>query len=180
MSWGREANRMATTGHRIASLSCPTDLPTALPGGITRHNYGVNFGTTGLISAGLRYNPAENLSGVTWRGAPFQQGIARSLDWISDGSSSTLLAGEFIAGQRGDARGITWYGQTAGFWTFLRPNDSAPDRGHWSLPNSAADPAPPTLRSPVRSRRPRSPPAAGTWAASPWGCATAACSSSAI
>jgi prepilin-type N-terminal cleavage/methylation domain-containing protein/prepilin-type processing-associated H-X9-DG protein len=139
-------NLQATTGRRIATLTCPSDTPTPHTVGYTRHNYAVNFGNTGIdgnTGGGLNYVAQASRSGVTFGGAPFNQGKPRKIDWIRDGTSTTLMAAELIMGQRNDVRGLTWYGTTAGFFTFLRPNDSMPDQFWWTMPNANCDPAPP-------------------------------------
>ena len=135
MRFDHATNVAATTGAFIPSLRCPSDTTSARSTGETRHNYGVNCGTTGLGGLNKSYSsgyaPVETLSGVALNGTPFEQGTGRTLTWIIDGASSTLLAGELVAGQRNDLRGLTWYGTTMGFWTYLRPNDSAPDQLWW-------------------------------------------------
>jgi prepilin-type processing-associated H-X9-DG protein len=140
-------NLQATTGQRISTLTCPSDTATPHAAGYTRHNYAVNFGNTGIdgtIALGQTYVAQASRSGVTFGGAPFTQGKPRKIDWIRDGTSTTLMVAELIMGQRNDIRGLTWYGTTAGFFTFLRPNDTLPDQLWWSMPNcDAAQPNPP-------------------------------------
>jgi prepilin-type N-terminal cleavage/methylation domain-containing protein/prepilin-type processing-associated H-X9-DG protein len=147
MRFASPENLQATTGLRIPALTCPSDTVSSAQAGYTRHNYAACFGNTGFNSAtnsGIDYYPQQNWAGVVFGGAVFEQGKTRSAAWIRDGASSTLLAAEVIMGQRNDARGLTWYGTTAGFFTFLRPNDSMPDEVWWSpSPNTACDPAPP-------------------------------------
>jgi prepilin-type processing-associated H-X9-DG protein len=46
---------------------------------------------------------------------------------ITDGTSNTLMVGEIVQGQGLDLRGFSWWGNGAGFVTFLAPNSTSPD-----------------------------------------------------
>lgn len=147
MRFASPENLLATTGQRIATLTCPADTVTSAQAGYTRHNYAMCFGNTGFNAAsngGIDYYPQLDWAGVKFGGAVFEQGKTRKIEWIRDGTSTTLLAAEVIMGQRNDARGLTWYGTTTGFFTYLRPNDSMPDEAWWApSANGVCDPAPP-------------------------------------
>jgi prepilin-type N-terminal cleavage/methylation domain-containing protein len=157
-NFASQENVAATTGKRIASLTCPSDIPSPPnPLKYTRHNYGVCFGNTGWdrgqanVDLTVHYPLIQEKSGVKFGGAVFQQSQpghgARGLSWLRDGASTTLMAAELVMGQRDDARGATWWGSYTGIFTFLRPNDSKPDE-MWFWPDDprnqgACDPSPP-------------------------------------
>jgi len=58
-----------------------------------------------------------------------QMGKQQTITSISDGTSNTLMASEIIqgTGESNDLRGLTWWGGSAGFTTYLTPNTSLPD-----------------------------------------------------
>ena len=96
---------------------------------VAKHNYAVNYGNTGLENANLGrdYKYAENLNGVIFQGAPFGNRVTFDFDDITDGLSNTLLAGEVVQGEGPDVRGLTFWGDGAGFTTYLAPNSPQPD-----------------------------------------------------
>jgi prepilin-type N-terminal cleavage/methylation domain-containing protein/prepilin-type processing-associated H-X9-DG protein len=137
------ACQSTVTCRRIATLTCPSDMPTialsrAYP--ITNHNYVVNFGNGGVYqqqttaSVGGAYFSDPYPGG--WFGAPFSDSDFSSYPslhrvynfaTITDGLSNTLMASETIQGQNGDLRGLTWWGEAATFETWLAPNSPLPD-----------------------------------------------------
>ncbi len=131
--YGNSATNAANvTRRRYAVLTCPSDTPNAPigngaitgggTGGITSHNYAVNWGNT-------NYNQVANLSGVAFRGAPFPRlGKSHRIPDIYDGTSNTLLMAEVLQGINADLRGFTWWGPATYFSGFLPPNSSAPDQ----------------------------------------------------
>jgi prepilin-type N-terminal cleavage/methylation domain-containing protein len=115
---------LQVTRQRLKTLTCPSDTPNAPLSQITNHSYMLNFGTTGVWGQ-------QVLNGVRWNGAPYGNGIAQArntrLGAISDGTSNTLCAAEVIMGQYTDLRGFSWWGDSAGFSTYLAPNSPLPD-----------------------------------------------------
>jgi len=132
------ANRTVTST-RLDVYLCPSDgtnAPVAVAsGGVTRactsQNYAGNFGNTMQIQA--------DMPGVRFGGAPFtdvgspvadQSRPARpsvNLRELTDGTSTTLLLSEVVVGQGADLRGFSWWGDAAGFETYLTPNSREPD-----------------------------------------------------
>jgi prepilin-type N-terminal cleavage/methylation domain-containing protein/prepilin-type processing-associated H-X9-DG protein len=131
-----EPNMTNVVSKRIAAATCPSDKISApFPigtGGMTKHNYVVNYGPTGLeknlyeIPNG-GWNQVALLNGVKYEGAPFESRKAIKLSRITDGTSNTLLMAEVLQGENSDIRGLTWWGDGAGFTTYLGPNASQPD-----------------------------------------------------
>jgi prepilin-type N-terminal cleavage/methylation domain-containing protein/prepilin-type processing-associated H-X9-DG protein len=122
--YGGQPNRANVTSKRLTILTCPSDTPNAPLSGITSHSYALNFGNTGVWQQ-------LSLNNVRWAGAPFGNGDTRvknvTLSQITDGTSTTLMAAELIIGQYTDLRGFTWWGDSAGFTTYLAPNSPLPD-----------------------------------------------------
>jgi prepilin-type N-terminal cleavage/methylation domain-containing protein/prepilin-type processing-associated H-X9-DG protein len=121
--YGASPNTQVTTV-RYKVMTCPSDLPNAPIGGITSHNYVVNFGNTGI------YQPATVVSGgvtLTFGQAPFAPTSGEKLTDITDGTSNTLMLSEVMQGQRSDLRGFGWWGPGCGFSTLAGPNTSIPD-----------------------------------------------------
>ncbi len=121
-------NTTNVTTKRIAALTCPSDQVNAPILNITNHNYAVNVGNTGAFG-----NPAV-LNGITHGGSPFKYRVSTSTTWgvfgmnsITDGTSSTLMIGEVLQGRGSDLRGFGWWGDAAGFSTYLSPNSALPD-----------------------------------------------------
>jgi prepilin-type N-terminal cleavage/methylation domain-containing protein/prepilin-type processing-associated H-X9-DG protein len=149
-------NPANVTTKRLAILTCPSDVPNAPTGfgGVTNHNYAVNFGNTNMYQT--------TVSGIPFGGAPFsgypagwlsdpamqafygwaqpdsdkfvkyqQYGKAgqpqQSLENIKDGTSNTLMVAEVVQGQGADLRGFIWWGNATGFTAFNPPNSNAPD-----------------------------------------------------
>jgi len=134
------ANRTVTST-RIAAYLCPSDGQNApivetmngLSYACTSQNYAVNFGNTTQFQV--------DFQGIRFGGAPFVDigspyaGLSHSdpglrpvgLGALTDGVSNTLLASEVVVGQGRDLRGFSWWGDAAGFETFLSPNSSFPD-----------------------------------------------------
>ncbi len=129
------SKNLPVTTQSIATCLCPSDRAEQSWANITSHNYAVNFGNTGFIHVSKFYSDAvESLGDVSFRGAPFSERggpdieplAARFAD-IRDGLSGTLMLSEVIQGKGNDLRGFTWWGNAAGFMTYLPPNSSQPD-----------------------------------------------------
>ena len=123
-------NTTNVTTKRLAALTCPADTPSTPFGGITNHNYAVNWGNTAMnyVTPGVdEQGQFQTYGGVTFGGAPFTQNQGFGLTDITDGTSNTLMVGEVIQGQRSDLRGFTWWGHAAPFVTFIGPNSTSPD-----------------------------------------------------
>lgn len=123
--YGNAVN-LPVTQTRLATLTCPSDISNAPIGGITSHNYVVNFGNTSYTQA--------NLNGVVFGRAPFVYTASGTpaknagFQAIKDGTSNTLLVGEVLQGTGTDLRGFAWWGDATQFTTYLPPNSSIPDR----------------------------------------------------
>ena len=132
------ANRTVTST-RINVYLCPSDgtnAPLVVTSNdrsvaCTSQNFAANFGNTLQIQ--------ENLPGIAFGGAPFgdigspladqsrpPRATVRFRDLV-DGLSTTLLLGEVVVGQGADLRGFSWWGDAAGFETYLTPNSPSPD-----------------------------------------------------
>ncbi len=121
-------NTTNVTNHRLAVMTCPSDMPNDPIPPITSHNYAANVGNTG-------YSQPATLNGVKNGGAPFipskkffERNSGRKWKDITDGTSSTFLFGEVVQGQGSDLRGFTWWGDAAGFTGYLEPNSTTADR----------------------------------------------------
>jgi prepilin-type N-terminal cleavage/methylation domain-containing protein/prepilin-type processing-associated H-X9-DG protein len=123
-----------TTSTRIAVMTCPSDVPSTIPSlNLTLHNYALNYGTTGVDDT-TNNNVLSSLNGVAFQGAPFGKGQAFRLSDVLDGTSNTLMAAEVIQGERGDLRGLIWWGPASGFYANLAPNSNAPDVPYFAAP----------------------------------------------
>ncbi len=138
------------TRKRFPSMTCPSDFANAPSGGVTTHNYVVNYGNTSFYQ--------NALGGVRFGGAPFQAYQVPDGSWCSnhdhpppttppvdidpatcpwgksapfaeilDGTNSTLLLGEVVQGQRTDLRGFVWWGGASGFTSWMAPNTREQD-----------------------------------------------------
>jgi prepilin-type N-terminal cleavage/methylation domain-containing protein len=132
------SRNIGVTRQRIDAYTCPSDIPAEETnwGGITSHNYGVNYGNTGFVNQsyiGPDADAVANVNGVVFGGAPFTIGDATSrkaaynLAAITDGTSQTLLVSELIQGHSVDLRGFAWWAFGSGFMTYLAPNSNQPD-----------------------------------------------------
>jgi prepilin-type N-terminal cleavage/methylation domain-containing protein/prepilin-type processing-associated H-X9-DG protein len=131
-----EPNGTNVVSKRIAAAACPSDkisTPFAFGALMTKHNYLVNYGPTGLENNLFQIEPQGGwtqvalLNGVKYEGAPFESRKTIKLSQITDGTSKTLLMSEVVQGENYDIRGLTWWGDGAGFSTYLAPNSSQPD-----------------------------------------------------
>ena len=132
------ANRTVTST-RINVYLCPSDGTNAplvvttneRTMACTSQNFAGNFGNTLQIQ--------EDRLGIRFGGAPFGDVGSPLADQsrppkptvsfrdFLDGMSSTLLLGEVVVGQGFDLRGFSWWGDAAGFETYLTPNTLSPD-----------------------------------------------------
>ncbi|MBY0461146.1 MAG: DUF1559 domain-containing protein, partial [Gemmataceae bacterium] len=151
-------NNTNVTTRRISTFTCPSDSPTSPSGGITNHNYVVNYGNTTMFQSNVT---VANVT-IVFGGAPFgaytgstsddgpvnasqaatwtrEYGRAFRLTDLTDGTSNTLMVSEVNQGQGLDARGFAWWGGASGFSTLYPPNTTAPDvmTGAWC---NTADP----------------------------------------
>jgi prepilin-type N-terminal cleavage/methylation domain-containing protein len=132
------ANRTVTSSF-ISVYLCPSDS-TAAPiavtsGGVTvactSQNYAGNFGNTLQVQQDLPGNPfggaafSDIGSPLADHGQPPRP--TTSFRDITDGLSNTLLASEVVVGQGFDLRGFSWWGDAAGFETYMTPNSLLPD-----------------------------------------------------
>jgi hypothetical protein len=132
-----EPNLTNVTSKRLAVASCPSDQYLAYPfggfsgmgGGLTKHNYAANYGNTGLENStfGQNYSFTADLNGVKFGGAPFGYKKTFRFRDIHDGLSKTFLLGEVVQGEGNDTRGLIWWGDASGFYTYLAPNSTSPD-----------------------------------------------------
>jgi prepilin-type N-terminal cleavage/methylation domain-containing protein/prepilin-type processing-associated H-X9-DG protein len=134
--YGGANNAANVTRRRIPILTCPADTVNAPigngpingggTGGITSHNYVVNYGNTNYNQA----NITSPTPAVNFEMAPFFRGIGKqwSLVEIQDGTSNTMLAAEILQGSKTDLRGFTWWGPATFFTTYFPPNTSIPDQ----------------------------------------------------
>jgi prepilin-type N-terminal cleavage/methylation domain-containing protein/prepilin-type processing-associated H-X9-DG protein len=142
LRYGGAAN-LTVTQSRFNSLTCPSDIPQKMAdfNNLTEHNYAANFGNAGTFqelqtsSNGLSYATPYYV-GATWLGAPFSDSDPSNypsrqrtygLVSFTDGTSNTMLAGEVIQSADNSLRGFTWWGDAAGFETWLAPNSLLPD-----------------------------------------------------
>jgi prepilin-type N-terminal cleavage/methylation domain-containing protein len=110
----------------IPAHRCPSDTAATAWNSVPGYNYASNFGPTDYNRQGTAATP---WNGVVFTGAPFEYlGRQHNLAAVTDGTSNTLMLGEVRQGQAAnDIRGLTWWGQAAGFNAFYTPNTSSPD-----------------------------------------------------
>jgi len=127
--YSAQVNKDNVTTKRLSVLTCPSDETTTPTGGMTAHNYVINYGNTGLIrdSATAFVVVVKQYDTVAYGGAPFKVAEGLKLTDVTDGTSGTLLVSETVQGQNNDLRGFTWWGYGSGFMTYLGPNSSSPD-----------------------------------------------------
>lgn len=141
------AINLPVTTTTIKTFTCPSD-PNAgqNPFGTNRfskHNYGVNYGNT--VRRQYPWTPANCTGGTTignsagcvsWGGAPFRLTAGgggtstvqrQTINAISDGTSNTIMAAEFLQGLANDTRGMTWWGPGSLITTFNTPNTASAD-----------------------------------------------------
>ena len=132
------ANRTVTSTSLEVYL-CPSDLTNApisteiggVPLACTSQNYAGNFGNTLQIQEDLPGNP---FGGAAFGdvGSPIADHSRATSPTVAfrdftDGTSNTMLAAEVVVGQGADLRGFSWWGDAAGFETYLGPNSPLPD-----------------------------------------------------
>ena len=137
----QDPNVTNVTGRRISVATCPSDnnffCPTggtaAAPLRMAAHNYVANYGATGTANPeSVEGTFVEQYQGVVRNGAPFENRVGVPFKRITDGLSKTLLLSEAVQGQsvdysHFDVRGMTWWGDGAGFSAYLGPNSLQPD-----------------------------------------------------
>lgn len=135
VAYHTDPNLTNVSSKRLPFATCPSDKVSApFPwgsGAMTKHNYVVNYGPTGLednlFEKPEGWTQVAVLNGVAYNGAPFESRKTIPPSQITDGTSNTLLMSEVIQGEGVDIRGLTWWGDGAGFSTYLAPNASQPD-----------------------------------------------------
>jgi prepilin-type N-terminal cleavage/methylation domain-containing protein/prepilin-type processing-associated H-X9-DG protein len=133
------ASNRTVTSTSLAVYLCPSDqtnapISTSIGGvtlACTSQNYAGNFGNTLQIQ--------QDLPGIPFGGAPFTDvgspiadqsrppSSTVKLSDVTDGTSNTMLTSEVVIGQGADLRGFSWWGDAAGFETYLAPNSPRPD-----------------------------------------------------
>ncbi|MDY3558215.1 DUF1559 domain-containing protein, partial [Gemmata sp. JC673] len=134
-------NTTNVTTRRFSVLTCPGDNDNTPYSNITTNNYAAcagNRSTVGFLGAVMPspagYTPAAGMFDATAYGMIISNGAAtRSMNGtrltdVSDGLTNTVMFGEVLQSQGKDFRGLTWYGEAAGFSTFQPPNTATPDR----------------------------------------------------
>jgi prepilin-type N-terminal cleavage/methylation domain-containing protein/prepilin-type processing-associated H-X9-DG protein len=141
--YGGAANRTVTSS-RVYAYCCPSDPNNrsgSEVGGVSSHNYVVNFGNT--ISSQPPFYLYHGMK-VPFLGAPFTDMGAPDPDitsgardantagtvgfsGIADGMGTTMLVSETLVGSGGDRRGFSWWGYAAQFTGLLAPNSASPD-----------------------------------------------------
>jgi prepilin-type N-terminal cleavage/methylation domain-containing protein/prepilin-type processing-associated H-X9-DG protein len=149
-------NVLVTT-QRLKTFTCPSDEPQVYVlsvGNLTKHNYVLNAGNTTFFQVGLPLGCTAGSAGCTpFLGAPFgwyndsnlsndspfpydavatnpalgKMGKLARITDIMDGTSNTLMGSEIKQGRAQDLRGLTWWGGSAGFTTYIAPNSSEQD-----------------------------------------------------
>ena len=127
------------TSTTLSVYLCPSDQTAApisvttngVPRACTSQNYAANFGNTLQNQADL---PAYPFGGSPFGdvGSPIGDHSVPGrptvrLSDIVDGTSTTLLVAEVVVGQGADLRGFSWWGDAAGFETYMAPNSPSPD-----------------------------------------------------
>ncbi len=121
-------NTITVTNKRLAVLTCPSDTPNSPFGGITSHNYAVNWGNTAMeYLSGSENGHMATYNGINFMGSPFTQAKNYKFAEIIDGLSNTLMVAEVVQGQGNDLRGFTWWGHGAPFCAGIGPNSPSPD-----------------------------------------------------
>jgi len=123
---------------------------------LTKHNYVVNAGNTTFFQVALPLRcPLGTVGCTPFLGAPFgmfndsdltndspfpyeaanndatRSKMGRQANSVEvtsgDGTSNTMMASEVIQGRGQDLRGLTWWGGSAAFTTYIGPNSSEQD-----------------------------------------------------
>lgn len=140
--YGAAPNTQVTSA-RLKVLTCPSDTNNTPIGTMTNNNYVVNIGNTGNAQQ-------ATLNGITFGGAPFRNnGKTTAVNQIFDGTSNTLMMAEVIQGQGSDLRGFIWWGDAAGFTTYLTPNSTSPDVIYTTGYCNSNQPNPPCIGTPT-------------------------------
>jgi len=145
------------TTQRLSTFTCPSDDPQVwvidAARTLTKHNYVLNAGNTTFFQVGYPLGCSGAACTTPFGGAPFgfyndsdlvsdsptvytnpptnpdlgKMGQQFAISAIIDGTSNTLMASEIKQGRGSDLRGLTWWGGSAGFTTFIAPNSSEQD-----------------------------------------------------
>jgi len=153
--WGAHSNyyfegtQINVTDKRLKMLTCPSDMlqytASGQGVGLTRHNYALNFGTTGFLDTSPMQT-AMTLNGVAYLPGPFRRGKSSHLGEITDGTSNTLFAAEVVQGAHNDVRGMTWWGPASTFQSNLGPNSASADVPYFASPQCTSTlPNPPCV-----------------------------------
>jgi prepilin-type N-terminal cleavage/methylation domain-containing protein/prepilin-type processing-associated H-X9-DG protein len=165
--WSLDYTQKDVVSKHISTYLCPSDVPALweisffLGYDIAKHNYVVNYGTTGSTYSGsITPPPLAIFNGVVDYGAPFSTegpagAKAISFADIPDGLSNTLMVSEYLTGAGIDDHGLTWWGDGAGFSTYLTPNSSQPDMMWTGPPECNNNGTDPPCYGPVASDEPR-------------------------
>jgi prepilin-type N-terminal cleavage/methylation domain-containing protein len=115
---------------RIPTFTCASDKEST-SGSFALNNYVVCSGYTGgntYVTGGM-FDPLYTQYTML-PGPPATQVLNSKklkLEDVTDGLTNTVMMSEVRQGQSNDSRGMTWYGETAGFTTFVPPNNPTAD-----------------------------------------------------
>ena len=170
------------TRTRLSILTCPSDDPQVwVSNQLTKHNYVLNAGNTTFFQVGYPLGCIGSACTTPFGGAPFgfynesdlnndspfpydatstnpdlgKMGRQSTITDIPDGSSNTLMASEIRQGRSNDLRGLTWWGGSAGFTTFIAPNSNEQDvltGGICEVPPTQPNPPCTTTSTSARAR----------------------------
>jgi prepilin-type N-terminal cleavage/methylation domain-containing protein len=114
---------------RVPTFSCASDKESTFgTTSLTTNNYVVCSGyaqntTNGLIYGGM-FDPIYTQ--FAWvNTSQILNSKKIKLEDVTDGLTNTVMMSEVRQGQNGDGRGLTWYGETAGFTTGVQPNGTS-------------------------------------------------------
>jgi hypothetical protein len=131
-SYGNTGGNNYATGNnatvcsiRIPTFTCASDKENSY-GSFALNNYVVCSGYTAgapYVTGGM-FDPLYTQ--YTMLGTTQMLNSKKlKLEDVTDGLTNTVMMSEVRQGQAGDARGLTWYGEGAGFTTFALPNSGS-------------------------------------------------------